>query len=375
MKRLFDLDPAEVSLVGKAANKKKFLIYKSRKGNVMPEIDLITPEKMKKIDKVLKSMPAAMPLKKDAGDMPPRKDSAVFKDKEEGADGGAPAVSERGQAAMKAAARILAPHKDELHKGHLEAVAHEIGMTDGPAEKEGSQMAIPENVEDEHHVAALGEAQKAYSAHLEKMGYRKYPDQQPTQKKKPLEEDDKDDESGEDDVSKTAVAKSDTGLDLSAFPENQRAALELIFKSNSDLVKKNAELEKDLKHERDTRVMKDFQEKAKSFRHLGANTEELGTVLKSLSEKDPEAYGKMEAVLKAADAQIGMGADLFTERGTRISKSASGSPDAKLDALVDSVVQKSDGNKTREMIYDEVLKSPEGQRLYAEMKASRPHGI
>lgn len=383
MKRLYDLDPAEVSLVGKAANKKKFLVFKSRKGNEMSKsvdtiMKAVDEKTMARIEKSLK----LVPVKKDGGDMAPRKDSAVFKegDEQQPQEHG---LSDQAHAAMKAVSRILAPHKEELNKGHLEAVAHELGMgdsvtekTDGmesPGDKAGSQMAIPEDVKEEHHMGALGEAQKAYSAHLEKMGYRKYADQQPTEKSKKLESDDSD-TSEEDDVSKTAVSKSDKGLDLSSFPENQRAQLELIFKSNQELVQKNLDLEKQLNDEKDLRVTKEFQERVKSFKHLGANSDELATVLKSLNATNPEAAKKIESVLKAADTQLGT-KDLYTELGSRVSKSSAGSPEAKLDALVDSFVQKSDGEKSREQIYEDVLMSAEGQRLYAEMKSSRPNGI
>lgn len=398
MKRLYDLTPAEVSLVGKGANKKKFLIFKSDKGNKsMPQADqeirnlvnAVSPQTMAKVEKILKTMK----VKKADGDMAPKKDSAVFKETHnvthDGESDRAP-LSDRAQAALKAVARILAPFKDEISDDHLDAVQQEVGIAgEEPAHKgddgegggdEGHEhiqmdVAYPEGVEEEHHIGALNSAKKAYMSHMEKMGYRKYPDEQMAQKNKhgiveDSEEGDDDDDEGEE-VGKTAVKKS--AIDLSAFQPNQRAQLEMIFKSNTELaeqnkelVKKNATLETEIKAERDSRLLKDFEERAKGFKHLSANSGELAVVMKSMSEKDPEGLKKMEAVLKAADAQIALGADLFSERGSRQSGGNLNDADAQLERLVDSVVQKSDGSKTREMIYEEVLKTKEGKRLMAE---------
>lgn len=377
MKRLYNLDAKEVSLVGTGANKKKFLIFKSLKGKhmqpsqeIMKLLKSVDPKQMEKLEKVIKGMAS--------GEMPPKKDSATFK-AEEGQG-----MSDHAQAALKAVGRILAPHKDEIHGGHLKAVGHEMGIQDAPTEAadektpademEKSQMAIPEKVQEEHHAEALDMAKKAYKSHLEKMGYQKYPEQQPKVGSKDgvdkMKDDDEDDEE-EESVGKTAVHKSDT--DLSAFSKEQSAQLELIFKSNKELVQKNVQLEKELKVERDNRVMNEFKERAQSFKHLGANTDELATVLKSLSESDKASFEKVESILKAADEQISQG-DLYKEYGTRASGTGN-KPEDQLDALVNQVVAKSDGKSTHAEMYEKVLSTPEGQRLYAEMKKSRPGGI
>ena len=118
MKKLYELDPAEVSLVDKGANRKKFLIFKSKGKNMNPSkeiMDLVNRVPKEVIDRVEKVVKAV-----DAGDMPPKKDSAAFKEanvppgKNEQAGEVAP-MSDRAMAAMKASARILAPHKDEIH--------------------------------------------------------------------------------------------------------------------------------------------------------------------------------------------------------------------------------------------------------------------
>ena len=79
--------------------------------------------------------------------------------------------------------------------------------------------------------------------------------------------------------------------------------------------------------------------------------------------------------MKSADRQLGAG-NLYGEIGTR--RSGHGDPssaEARLDALVEQVVQKSDGAQTKEQAYEAVLKTAEGKRLYGEYKAGRKDGI
>lgn len=381
MRKLYDLDPHEVSLVPRGANKKKFLIYKMRKGNEMPQteteklINSIDPKVLGNIDKVLKTM-----VRKDGAPTPPKPNQHT--------PGQAQPLSDRAQAALKAVARIIAPFKEEISDEHLDAVQNEVGIQPGSNEgqehsKVEMSMAIPEGVSEEHHSASLDMAQKAYMTNLEKMGYRKYPDQQPKVGTATV---DKKVDEGDDDPEEEDVSKVNKILELSEFSEKQKSQLEKIFKSHDDLVNENktlvqktADLEKELKTERDIRVTKGFEEKAKAFKHLGSNTEELAVIMKSMAETDPKAYDKLEAVLKAADNQIRVAgengkAGLFGEIGSSQGNRGGNSAEAKLDAAVDAIVAKSDG-KTREQCYDDFLKTSEGKRLYAEFKSSRPNGI
>lgn len=335
---------------------------------------------------VMEKIEKKVAMMKAEGDLPPKPGSATFKEHQVGDVHGGEAddrqpLDDHAQAALKAVARILAPHKDKISHDHVGAVMQELGMGaehPGAGHEDGKvemNRAIPENVEEEHHIAALGEAEKTYKSHLEKMGYRKYPDPSLEQtnaevnKGKKHEDDDEDDDDDKgDDVSK--VNKS--AIDLSVFPEKQRAQLELIFKANTDLVEKNksletknVELEKVVKSEKDQRVLRDFQERVRSFKHLGAKSDELAAVMKSMSEKlDPKEFEKIESVLKAADAQLEEGA-IFGELGTRTAGTGNDS-DSALDKLVDSYVAKGDGKESREEIYDRVCQTKEGKRLMAE---------
>lgn len=382
MKRLYNLEPNEVSLVPRGANKKKFLIHKSKEGKPMPTptqelrelVKNVDPAVMLNVEKVVK----AMKSKAEKGA------TATGGDSQD--------LSDRAQAALKAVARILSPFKDEISDAHMDAVQNEVGIEapDDKTPKDEIEMSMdmPDGVEKDHHDEAMGMAKSSYMQHMEKMGYRKYPDQQPKvgSEKGVMKDEDGDDEEEEEDSSVSKVAKSEGALDLSAFPVGQRAQLEAIFKSHADLtqenktlVEKTANLEKELKVERDERVLKQFQEKTRGLTHLGADSEELAVVLKSLNDSNPESMAKIEAVLKAANEQVRVAAatgGLFSERGSSQGRTGGGnSAQDKLEALVDATVQKSDGNKSREQIYEDVLKTAEGKRLYTEYKGARKGGI
>jgi hypothetical protein len=408
MRELFDLDPFEVSLVDEGANKKKFLIMKSRKGSQMSRtqrqeirelINSVDAKTMGRVEKVLKSM---HPIKKEDGDMEPKKDSAVFKEEMGMAckeDESQP-ISERAQAALKAVARILAPFKDELHDGHMDAVQHEIGMHDSPeAKAAGPEMgmegmekakAFPQEVKDEHHVEALGMAKAAYKEHLEKMGYRQHPDPdlegtngEVNKAKPPMGEEEEDEDEIEKNkearVSKTAVNKS--AVDLSAFPKEQRSQLELIFKANKDLqdqnkelVQKAANMEKALA-ERDAKDKdREYVAKAATFTHLGIPTEEVVESLRDAAKVGEKSYERVCKQFAQISEQNKTGG-LFKEIGSRLPNDGTIDAEMRLNKLVDSVIQKSDSKMTREQIYEQVIQSAEGSKLYSEMKSKRPGGI
>ena len=399
MKKLYNLSAEEVSLVDKGANKKKFLIFKSRGGNQMPaknisrevrEMMNMPPKVAANLEKVVKEM--AHPHKSAAGDMPPKKDSAVFKGPEHEEHG----LSERAQAALKAVGRILHPHKDEIQGHHLGAVAHEVGIGDHseeqPGEVEGKHgsdgkmgktpmhqgedeiemsVAYPEDVEEEHHSEAVEMAKKAYKAHLDKMGYRKYPDEEVAQKGKKLEDDEDEDESEEEEehVGKN-VKKAAGSLDLSAFPKEQRPHLEMIFKSNRELVQKNLDLEKQIK-DRDAREReREIVQKAAEFNNVALPQEEIIETLKDADKLGAKSFERVCKQFETLNEQ-GRSSNLFREIGTSQSAEGAGSAEAKLDALVNSIVQKSGSDKSKEQIYDEVIQTPEGKRLYRESQQKR----
>src|SRR5271157_2952072 len=129
MKQLHTLEPVEVSLVGKAANKKKFLIFKNRKGKTMTVAEQVKqmiakadPKAMAALEKVVKEMSGG---KKE-----------VYKWKGEEPNSSVGQLDERAQAALKAVGRILQPHSDQIHSGHLKEVADAVGVGDVPQKGE-----------------------------------------------------------------------------------------------------------------------------------------------------------------------------------------------------------------------------------------------
>lgn len=389
IKKLFALEPKEVSLVDKGANKKKFLIFKEDKGTGMAKdktleemIKNVDPKIMAKVDAVVKKMKIVKIAKSD---MMPGKDSAVYKETHnvlhdgESDRGDQEMMDPHAQAALKAMARIAAPHKDKITHEHVMHAMKEAGIGHAEAHEpqdEGmfhkSKKAIPEEVKEEHHVAALGEAEKMYKSHLAKMGYAKYADPSLEETngiektKKPFDDDEDDEEDG---VEKSAIEKM-----LKAVPAEQRPGMEAIFKAQSELIEKNTSLEKELKVEREARVEKELIAKADQFTHLGVEKSELVAIMRELKSKAPEALEKFEKVLKAGDKQIKEG-KLFDTLGSSLSKSGGSDAEAKLEALVDTYVAKSDGSSSRMDIYDRVLKTEEGKRLYKEFTGSRKGGI
>ena len=381
MKRLKSLDVDEVSLVDIGANKKKFLVFKSKCGSKNMKIDLrkVAKSLLAKADEKAPEKEEANGKEKETekcdtqkaeGDMAPTPESAVHK------------LSERAEAALKAVGRILTPVKDEISDEEVDKVLKEIGMKFPHAEgeqaekAEGEQaekaegeekpesdaavpgvhkeaeegkdeelkklFAIPETVKEEHAVEALKVAKEAMSGHLEKLGYRQAPDAQPAMK-----------------------AKEEEGKD--------EKEVEKIFKAHKDLVKKNADLEAKIKDMEKAEVQKELVQKAASFKNISLKQEDVIEVLSSAKELGEKHYEKVCKQYEAMDAQIAKGG-LFSTLGTTASNEGAASAEAKISAAVNEIVKKA-GNVTKEQAEAEFLQTAEGKALYGEMKSHRPYGI
>lgn len=367
MKQLSDLETKEVSLVDKAANKKRFIVFKSKEAPIAKEDD---QKLMAKVTKKVKEMVA----KEDDGS----------------------GLSDRAQSALRAVARILAPFKDEITDAHLDAIQSEVGInaeSEQPGEvgEEEIEMKKPDGVSDKDHADAMEEANKAYMA---KLGKPLYPAKQPQQKsQKEMDEEESEkvaakkaaDAKAADEASKPKDKKEDDGveknnvtksLDLSAFPEAQRPQLEAIFKHQNEtiggLVQKNVDLEKQLKDRDAKDLEKEFVSKADGLPNVGLAKADVIESLKDAHKAGPEAYARAVKNFETINKQ-NASSSLFKAIGSS-GVGASGDAQGRLDALVESTVAKSSG-KTKEEVYVEVLQSTEGQKLYAEAQAGRPGGI
>lgn len=451
MKKLSNLDAREISLVPRGANRRKFLVLKSgaamreedikemlkpvdakveeviRKYSTVRKDDLTaegrkhiaehnfalpaerkypihdlaharnalarvaqhgTPEEKKKVQAAvyrkypaLKERADKMDVEKDLNDVGP--------------------VDERAQSALKAVVRILTPFKDSLSPVLLHEVLSAAGLQMQHAteqyqgedmdKKMGSATQSPEPISEEHHMEALGKAFGAYKEHMHKLGYRKYPTQQPTQKDmegnygdkgkvvrdepgqgeiqsgnmhNPEPEDmvskkkEADDMDG-DDVCKSSVMKSL----LANVPKETRAAVEEVFKSNQNLARELALVKK-------TAYRKELIQKYSHLKGLGVKVEDLVETMQVLSEKAPDQFEKVEKMILAADEQIAKGS-LFSEVGSD-REGVAGDWYAKIESAAMAQVQKSGEKLSKEAAVERFLDTPEGKQMYNQYLSGHP---
>jgi hypothetical protein len=432
MKKLYDLDPAEVSLVPKGANKKKFLIFKrdvakdvlttegrkhiadtnfalpserkypihdiSHARNALARVAQHgTSEEQSKVQAaVYRKYPSLKPVNKEksmdkellekiknADPEVMKKVEKVLKEHNEiyKEDDGSGGLSPRAQAALKAVVRILTPFKEEINDDVLDHTLGAAGfgvMEDrdgGPADL-GSPMEGEAGVEKEMNPDHMAEAkeigEKAYKEHLAKLGYQKYPpaEMQMKSKAKPLDGDDSDEDEEEEDVSKQAVTKADGTLDLSAVPASVRPALEAIYKGNQELVKKNVDLESQLKTERDQRKNKELVEKADSFKHLGLPKEDIVAQLKEADERGKESFERVCKNFEALDSQA-KNSKLFTEIGSSGEGRTGSTNWEMIEKAAEGAVAKSGQALSKEAAVEVFLKTKDGQKMYKQYKDER----
>ena len=99
-----------------------------------------------------------------------------------------------------------------------------------------------------------------------------------------------------------------------------------------------AEIKKKLDEERDVRITKEFIEKAATMPSLGSASD-VGPILKEISQKAPEAFGKLDPILKALDERVKQG-ELFAEIGKSNTGPLAGSAEEKLTGIAKSYVEK-----------------------------------
>ena len=183
------------------------------------------------------------------------------------------------------------------------------------------------------------------------------------------------------DTATVPVRKEDGSWDLSAVPDEQRPAFELILKAQEDekaeLVKKAEEqatkaenAEKIAKEERDVRETRDYIAKSQGYVNLAKSDDEFGPVLKSIAnaERDgalPEGTAaKLDEVLKAADEQVKAG-DLFKEAGRAGQGTGKGDAESRLEAAADEI-RKGDSKLTKSQAIAKAL--DDNPTLYDDMK-------
>lgn len=146
--------------------------------------------------------------------------------------------------------------------------------------------------------------------------------------------------------------------DLTGLSPEMRANIKAVMKSNEDLKGQVDKVEKSNHDLRDEIETKKFVTKAEELTDLGIEAEKLGPVLKSLSEKDPEAYKELEPILEKANKTIKSSA--FKEFGT--SSDGGGTSYTKIEKMAEELASK-DNTITREQAMSKILKTEKGIKL------------
>lgn len=410
--RIRNLRPFEVSVVREGANLRKFLLRKSLDGVAMTDEEYV--EQMRHMDPATGDrVAAALSSERTA-----RIEKALG-----GAD--APAeLSEPALATLKSVARLLAPIKDEISTADLDAIADALGIGDSadpedaadggadedtepsdlqddtvpdvmafdpPAEGDALpddaaasdapgpgkiSMSKPDNVADEHHAGAYGAAKGAYVAALQKKGYKL--------KSKAAAATAKTEGNGMSAIRKSADAAAATDDGLTPA---QNEKLEAIFKAHQELaeekkqlIQKNLEmseqlkaLQADMSKAREEKALAQLREDAAALTHIGASTDELVGIFKSLDDASPELRSKVQCIFKSMNEQAraaeGFGGDLFREIGSKLPSGGAGSAYAQLEAMAAGYIAKSTEPLTSAQAFERVTKTTEGRRLYAKALA------
>ncbi len=114
-------------------------------------------------------------------------------------------------------------------------------------------------------------------------------------------------------------------VDMDSLPPELRERLEALWKEREELIKKNQELEQILKEEREEKTKAEYIAKAREFSKIPIQTETLGLMLKSISEKLPDYKEEFVRLLKAANeafeqvtGEAGSNQSLTTEQYTQL---------------------------------------------------------
>jgi len=123
------------------------------------------------------------------------------------------------------------------------------------------------------------------------------------------DDDDDDDERGEN-------IMQNINKEINKLPDSVKPLIEKLYKENQETSKKAIKLEKELQKEIDEKIEKQFIEKAKNeFSSLPVKSDDFGKLLKSINEKAPEEFEKLEKLMKTLNGAIGEGT-VFREIGS-----------------------------------------------------------
>jgi len=145
------------------------------------------------------------------------------------------------------------------------------------------------------------------------------------------------------------VQKEDGGWDYTGVPEEARAFFSTQIEKADKMAKDLAEAQERLQKADDTMKHREALAKAASLSHV-APADDLAPILKEAAEKlAPESVEKLHELLSAAETRIAKG-DLFTEQGSRATADGTPKSDAYSTAVekASEIVSKSDVKMSQE---------------------------
>lgn len=291
------------------------------------------------------------------------------------------ALSQNAQAAYKAAVKILTPFQKEGSDAVLAQVLKAAGFNFAQAEEPGDKGQPLEGeagVEKAHHEIAMKAAECAYGEELKKLGYEKYPVQQPAMKAAKSKAESEDEDEEEEELAEKTNKESqmadkvtkESDIDLSKVAPEVKPHLEAIFKEHKELVQKNADLEQKLKDVQREGKKKEFIAKASAYSHYVGDRNELANQLLELSESNPALLVNIEKQLDAQEAQAAKNKDLFREVGSG-SQGTMGTSWEAIEKAAEGYVAKSGEKISKAEATDRFLQTSEGQAMYAQHQKER----
>jgi hypothetical protein len=281
--KLTDIKTDEVSLVGKGANRKKFLLFKSKEGT------------MEELLKELLEETKAIEGEKD-----------LLADLKKGK------FSAEEISAVQASIRMLSGLADKIKKAGITVKAFET-------------KADPPKIERKDVGEFLRKSSAADRAEMAKqLGV------DPTRFEEAF---------GTPKATDGAVLKADGSLNLDAVPKELQPAMSLLFKDRAETAKKLKDAEEKIEKADKEKKRAVWINKAAEFKDLpGTNVEELADTLMELSDEGAERITKQ---LRSNLAIIEKG-DFFTEHGRHGGGGGTGTAIEKVNQLVTGLIQKND---------------------------------
>jgi hypothetical protein len=280
--KLTDITTDEVSLVGKGANRKKFLLTKSREGTM--------EELLKELLEELKPIEGEKDLLAD-----------LKKGK----------FSAEETSTVQAAIRLLSGVADKIKKSGIVVKAFET-KADPPAVEKKDIVEFLKAAKAEDRAAIAKDLNIDAAKFEEAFGPAK--------------------------TDEGLILKADGTLNVDALPKELRPAMQLLFKDRQETAAKLKTAEEKIEKADQEKKRAVYIEKAAEFKDLpNVNVEELADTLMKLEDQDGEKILKQ---LRANKEVIEKG-DFFTERG-RGGGGAGGTAIEKVNQLVSGLIKKDD---------------------------------